>query len=81
MLTGTRGARFASIESAPQSALADGHAVVPSLGSPASFVNEQLRSGEPEIARGRIRMSAPAAQVKARIPERWAIVEALGDSA
>jgi hypothetical protein len=32
MLTGTRGARFASIESAPQSALANGHAVVPSLG-------------------------------------------------
>ena len=26
-------------------------------------------------------MSAPAAQVKARIPVRWAIVEALGDSA
>jgi predicted DNA-binding transcriptional regulator YafY len=49
--------------------------------NPAAFVNEQLRSGEPEIARGRIRMSAPAAQVKARIPERWAIVEALEDSA
>jgi predicted DNA-binding transcriptional regulator YafY len=50
-------------------------------GNPASFVKEQLRTGEPEIARGRIRMAAPAAVVKARIPERWATVEACGETA
>jgi hypothetical protein len=39
---------------------------------------ERLRDGEPESANGRIRMSAPAGQVRASIPERWTIVETLG---
>jgi predicted DNA-binding transcriptional regulator YafY len=54
-------------------------------GDPAAFVRERLRGvweGEAsEAAPGRIRLHAPAARVRARVPSRYATVEADGDDA
>jgi predicted DNA-binding transcriptional regulator YafY len=58
--------------------------VVPG-GDPAAFVRERLRGvweGEAaEMIPGRIRLSAPAARVRARVPSRYAEVEPDGEEA
>ena len=53
-------------------------------GDAAAYVRNQLRSGmagEPEAARGRLRVALPASEVRARVPERYATVEAHGEDA
>ena len=58
--------------------------VVPG-GDPAAFVRERLRGvweGEPsEVVPGRIRMGAPAARIRSRVPARYAVVDADGEEA
>jgi predicted DNA-binding transcriptional regulator YafY len=53
-------------------------------GDPAAFVRERLRGtreGEAEVVPGRIRMLAPAARVRSRVPTRYADVEPDGEGA
>src|SRR3954454_18242367 len=53
-------------------------------GAPAAYVRERLRAdrgGESEATPGRIRLRAPAAQVRPRVPARYATVEPEGDDA
>ena len=53
-------------------------------GGPAAYVQQQLRAdrtGEPEAPPGRIRLRAPAARIKERIPGRYATVEPDGEDA
>ena len=58
--------------------------VVPG-GDPAAFVRDRLRGvreGEPtQVVPGRIRLLAPAARVRGRVPSRYATVEADGEEA
>jgi len=52
-------------------------------GDPAAFVKERLRAvrdSDAVTAPGRIRLAAAVSQVRARIPTRWATVEADGDN-
>ena len=52
-------------------------------GDPAAFVRERLRGaweGESQLVPGRIRMGVPAAQVRGRIPSRYAGVEPDGEA-
>lgn len=52
-------------------------------GDPAAYVRTQLRSAgsEPEAPPGQIRLEAPAARMRQRVPERHASVEPDGESA
>jgi len=53
-------------------------------GDPAAFVKERLRGireGEPDAVRGRVRLGAPAARIRPRIPARYATVEPDGEDA
>jgi predicted DNA-binding transcriptional regulator YafY len=53
-------------------------------GDPAAFVRERLRGiweGDSDVVPGRIRMHAPAAKIRARIPSRYAEVEPDGEDA
>ncbi len=53
-------------------------------GDPAAYVRRQLRAtegGESEAPSGRIRVTLPAAEIRARIPERYATVAPDGDDA
>ena len=54
-------------------------------GDPAAFVRERLRGAREgegsEIVPGRIRMHAPAARLRGRIPSRYAVIEPEGESA
>ena len=58
-----------------------GHRVTVPGGDPAAYVREQLGAAEPEAARGRVRITAPADRVRPRIPKRWATVEPDGSGA
>jgi predicted DNA-binding transcriptional regulator YafY len=53
-------------------------------GDPAAFVRERLRGvweGGSQVVPGRIRMGAPAARIRSRIPGRYATVEPDGEAA
>jgi hypothetical protein len=54
-------------------------------GDPAAYVRQQIQSDRGESAAeadpGRIRIAAPARQIRERVPERYADVEPDGDSA
>ena len=53
-------------------------------GDPAAFVRERLRGvreAEADVPPGRIRLGAPASRVRGRVPDRYAIVEADGETA
>jgi predicted DNA-binding transcriptional regulator YafY len=53
-------------------------------GDPAAFVRERLHGvweGDARVVPGRIRMGAPAARIRSRIPARYATVEAEGEGA
>ena len=53
-------------------------------GDPAAYVRERLRAdhgGEGDVTPGRVRVSAPATQMRPRIPARYATVEPDGDEA
>jgi hypothetical protein len=53
-------------------------------GDPAAFVRERLRGvweGGSQVVPGRIRVGAPAARIRSRIPSRYATVEPDGEAA
>jgi predicted DNA-binding transcriptional regulator YafY len=53
-------------------------------GDPAAYVSAQLRSAgtrEPEAVPGQVRVGAPAARIRDRVPSRYATVEPAGDDA
>lgn len=50
-------------------------------GDPAAFVKQSIRGGEGDIARGRIRLRAPADVIGARVPARYATVAPDGPEA
>jgi hypothetical protein len=54
-------------------------------GDPAAYVRERLRGAREgegsEVVPGRIRMTAPAARIRSRVPGRYATVEPDGEAA
>src|SRR6059058_4118097 len=56
------------------------HREVPG-GDPAAFVKRSIRGGEGDVARGRIRLRAPADVIGTRVPARYATVEPDGPDA